>query len=89
MALQVNILGNLSANNMKYPFFIKLGAFSFDIRQNMKEGDISSTAMMSTKLIFHGVNLRKQYEKQFVQIGSMLCGIKSDYTSGATYFNPS
>jgi hypothetical protein len=52
-------------------------------------GDISSTAMMSTKLIFHGVNLRKQYEKQFVQIGSMLCGIKSDYTSGATYFNPS
>lgn len=75
---------------MKYPSFIKLGAFSFDIRQNMmKEGDISSTAMMSTKLIFYGVNLRKQYEKQFVQIGSMLCGIKSDYTSGARYFNPS
>jgi hypothetical protein len=27
MALQVNILGDLSANNTKYPSFIKLGAF--------------------------------------------------------------
>jgi hypothetical protein len=27
MALQVNISGDLSANNMKYPYFIKLGAF--------------------------------------------------------------
>jgi hypothetical protein len=81
MAPQVNIPGDLSANNTKYPCFIKLGAFSFDIRQNMKkEGDLSSTAILSTRLIFQRVNLRKQYEKQFVQIGSMLCEIKSDIT---------
>jgi hypothetical protein len=80
MAPQVNISGDLSANNTKYPYFIKLGAFSFDIRQNMKkEGDLSSTAILSTRLIFQ-VNLRKQYEKQFVQIGSMFCGIKLDIT---------
>jgi hypothetical protein len=81
MAPQVNIPGDLSANNTKYPYFIKLGAFSFDIRQNMKKvGDLSSTAILSTRLIFQRVNLRKQYEKQFVQIGSMLYEIKSDIT---------
>jgi hypothetical protein len=45
-----------------------------------KEGDLSSTAILSTRLIFQRVNLRKQYEKQFVQIGSMLCEIKLDIT---------
>jgi hypothetical protein len=81
MAPQVNIPGDLSANNTKYPCFIKLGAFSFDISQNMKkEGNLYSTAILSTRLIFQRVNLHKQYEKQFVQIGLMLCEIKSDIT---------
>ena len=41
-----------------------------------KEEDLPCRAIMSTKLFFYGVNLRKQHEKQFVQIGSILCEIK-------------
>ena len=77
MTPRVNISGVLSSNNMKDPSFINFGAFSFDIRQNMtKEEDLPCRAIMSTKLIFYGVNLRKQHEKQFMQIGSILCEIK-------------
>ena len=77
MTPRVNISGVLSSNNMKDPSFINFGAFSFDIRQNMtKEEDLPCRAIMSTKLSFYGVNLRKQHEKQFMQIGSMLCEIK-------------
>jgi hypothetical protein len=56
-----------------------------------KEGDLSSTAILSTRLIFQRVNLCKQYEKQFVQISSMLCEIKLDITwiiiGWSDYFN--
>jgi len=77
MTPRVNISGVLSSNNMKDPSFINFGAFSFDIRQNMtKEEDLLCRAIMSTKLSFYGVNLRQQHEKQFMQIGSMLCEIK-------------
>ena len=69
-----------SGNNLKDPYFIKLGAFSFDVRENMtKEWELPCTDIISTKkLIFVGINpLKKLEEKQerklnTIQPGSML-----------------
>lgn len=52
-----------SSNNLKDPYYIKLGAFSFDVKKNMmKAGNIDFTATMSTPIVFHGANLSKEKE---------------------------
>jgi len=59
-----NILAGISSgNNLKDPLFIKLGAFSFGVKQNlMKEGSLAGTATLSDKIIFNGDNLHKEQE---------------------------
>jgi len=69
MAQQSNSAGNSldenkhsiisSSNSQKDPYFIKLGAFYFDAKQNMmKTRNIDFTATMPL-IIFHGANLSK------------------------------
>ena len=59
-----NILAGISSgNNLKDPLFIKLGAFSFGVKQNlMKEGSLAGTATLSDKIIFNGDNLHKEQD---------------------------
>jgi hypothetical protein len=59
-----NILAGIpSGNNLKGPYFIKLGAFSFDVKKNMiKAGNIDFTATTSTSMILCGANLSQEKE---------------------------
>ena len=57
---------NSDGNDVKNLSVIKLGAFCFDVNQNiMKKGFLSSTASIARKVIFGGANnLRKKKEIQ-------------------------
>jgi len=57
---------NSDSNDVKNLSVIKLGAFCFDVNQNiMKKGFLSSTASIARKVIFGGANnLRKKKEIQ-------------------------
>ena len=59
-----NILACISSgNNLKDPNFIKLGAFSFGVKQNLKkEGSLTGTATISDKIIFNEANLHKEQD---------------------------
>jgi hypothetical protein len=65
-----------SGYNLKDPYFIKLGAFSFDVKQNLtKAGLINSGTILPSKLIFKGSNYIEQRggkkPRKYLCIGSM------------------
>jgi hypothetical protein len=68
---------------------MQFGGFSIDMKQTKmaQGGELDATLALSSR-IFVGNNLRQKYGKKFVQIGSMLCEIKSDTKPGPTYFSP-
>jgi len=54
---------NSDSNDVKNLSVIKLGAFSFGVKQNlMKEGSLAGTATLSDKIIFNGDNLHKEQD---------------------------
>ena len=54
-----------SVNNLKDPYFIKIGAFSFDVKKNMmKAGNIDSAATMGSKVKITASNMRKKIEEK-------------------------
>ena len=62
-----------SSNNLKDRCFIKFGAFSVDVKQMLKAGNIDSMITLPAKLIFHGDNFLKKIEatkqRRFIKSG--------------------
>jgi hypothetical protein len=62
-----------SSNNLKDRCFIKFGAFSVDVKQMLKAGNMDSMVTLPAKLIFQGDNFLKKIEatkqRRFIQSG--------------------
>ena len=62
-----------SSNNLKDRCFIKFGAFSVDVKQMLKAGNIDSMVTLPAKLIFQGDNFLKKIEatkqRRFIKSG--------------------
>jgi hypothetical protein len=73
-SLDANIDSIISSNNnLKAHSFIKFGAFSVDVKQMLKAGNIASMVTLPAKLIFQGDNFLEKIEttkqRRFVQSG--------------------
>ena len=62
-----------SSNNLKDRCFTKFGAFSVDVKQMLKAGNIDSIVTLPAKLIFQGDNFLKKIEatkqRRFIKSG--------------------
>ena len=62
-----------SSNNLKDRCFIKFGAFSVDVKQMLKAGNIDSMVTLPAKLIFQGDNFLTKIEatkqRRFIKSG--------------------